>query len=141
MRKKWKAYVYVPVLAAALFVVGMHLSNERVLPDATKQNQIYHLDEYFNKQETTILDTRVVDDQSIVLEQQSEELIDSSAQFILKLENDFVVVYRMLDQSECYMITGISTSDLPETTIEELKTGKEILDEEALYFFLESHSS
>ena len=56
-------------------------------------------------------------------------------------ENDFVVVYLASNLNESYMITGISVNDLPEITIEELKTGKEILDEEALYFFLESHSS
>lgn len=141
MGKKWKSYVYVPVLAGMLFLVGMYLNSDQIKPEIDKQNQVYNLDEYFNKQETIVLDKRVTDEKNVLLEQNKQNAVASDAQFILKIENDFVVVYRTLDQSECYMVTGISISDLPAMTIEELKTGKEIADEEALYFFLESHSS
>lgn len=141
MGKKFKSYIYVPFLAGSLFLVGMYLNDEKFLPESNKQNQVYHLDEYFNKQETINLEKRVVDEQGILLEQQTNEISNSSAEFLLKLENDFVVVYRTSDLAECYMVTGISINDLPPITIEELKTGKEISNEEALYFFLESHSS
>ena len=141
MRKNWKSYLYVPALASVLFGVGMYFGNARLTPETKEPNQVYHLDEYFHMQETVALDTRVTDDEHILLENSKDDLVDESYQFVLKLENDFVVVYRASDLNESYMITGISVNDLPEVTIEELKTGKEILDEEALYFFLESHSS
>ncbi len=141
MGKNWKSYVYVPVLAGLLFGAGMYLGDVRLAPKTNEPNQVYHLDEFFHMQETVVLDARVTDDEHIFLENASDESIAESYQFLLKLENDFVVVYRASNLKESYMITGISVNDLPEITIEELKTGKEIPDEEALYFFLESHSS
>lgn len=141
MGKKWKSYLYVPALAMVLFATGMYLNNKEMTPKIDNQNQVYNLDEYFNKQETIVLDKRVTDDAHILMDQTIENSQQSSAQFILKLENDFVVVYRTLEPETCYMITGITSNDLPANTIEELKVGKEIIDEEELYFFLESHSS
>lgn len=141
MRKKWKSYIYVPALALALAASGMYLIREQTNTNSDIQKQIYHLDEYFNMQETPVPDAHVVDEQNVLLEQPQVQLAEEKAQFILRLEDDFVVVYRTEDESKCYMVTGISSSDLPTNTVEELKAGKEILNEEALYFFLESHSS
>ena len=141
MRKSWKSYIYVPVLAGLLFGAGMYLGDVPITPKTNEPNQVYHLDEYFHMQETIPLDTRVTDEEHILLESATDESCVETHKFILKLENDFVVVYLATNLNESYMITGISVNDLPEITIEELKTGKEILDEEALYFFLESHSS
>jgi hypothetical protein len=51
------------------------------------------------------------------------------------------VVYRKGNFHEKYMTTGIEMKELPVETQSEIINGKEIADEEALYFFLESHSS
>lgn len=141
MGGKWKSYLYVPVLALALAVSGMYLTRDRMDTNIDEQQQVYHLDEYFQQKESVEPEAHVVDEQNVILEQSTPNVTTSNAQFILRLENDFVVVYKTENQNEYFMLTGISASDLPEVTIEELKAGKEILDEEALYFFLESHSS
>ncbi len=141
MGKRWKTYLYVPVLALALAFTGVYLTREQLGHETEEQRKIYNLDDYFDKQESVIPDAHAVNEQNVLLEQKQEETDETKAQFILRLENDFVVVYRTDDESQYYMLTGISSNDLPENTIQELKAGKEILDEEALYFFLESHSS
>ncbi len=141
MGKRWKSYLYVPVLALVLAFSGMYLGRGQLEKETREQKQIYNLDEYFQKQESVIPDAHAVDDKNVLLEQKSEQSDTSEAQFILRLENGFVIVYQRNNESQYYMLTGISSDDLPENTIEELKAGKEILDEEALYFFLESHSS
>ena len=128
-------------MAFVLFLSGMYVTRDYTKTKTNNPKQIYNLDEYFNKQDTIIPEAHVVDEQNVLIDHTLQQSEESKAQFVLKLENDFVVVYRTQDESTCYMTTGINISDLPTNTIEELKLGKEILDEEALYFFLESHSS
>ena len=141
MGRKWKSYLYVPVLAMALAISGMYLTRDKIDANINNQQQVYHLDEYFQNKESVPPEAHAVDEQNVILEQKSPNEIHASAQFILRIENDFVVVYKAENENEHFMLTGISISDLPEVTIEELKVGKEIQDEEALYFFLESYSS
>lgn len=141
MKGRWMSYIYVPVLASFLACMSIFLWRDQTEEDIKKQEQIYYLDSYFTQQETAADEAHAVDDKNVVLEPKPQEQAPSGAQFVLRLENNYVTVYRSDNHSECYMSTGICTSDLPEKTREEIKNGKEILDEEALYFFLESYSS
>lgn len=141
MGKKWKSYIYILTMAFVLFVSGLYMTRDYMNTNTNDQKRIYNLDEYFNKQDTIIPEAHVVDEQNVLIDHATNQSEASKAEFVLKIENDFVVVYKTQDQNTCYMATGINISDLPENTIEELKIGKEILDEESLYFFLESHSS
>lgn len=141
MGRKRSSFLYVPVLAFVLFGIGSFILTKEYGDVPEGNNQIYYLDEYFYTEETQIPDAHLVDKNDALYEYESVEQITQSAQFILRLEDDFVVVYRTENPEECYMVTGISVQDLPKATIEELNKGKEILDEEVLYSFLESHSS
>ena len=135
MKNKWKSFFYVPIMAAILFFSGTYIGNRAIYDEHYEPNRIYHLDDYFHYEETLPEETYVADENSIILEK------PSNAEFLIKLEDNLVVVYRMIDLEHSYMVTGISSFDLPKETIEELEIGKEIINEEELYFFLESHSS
>jgi len=141
MGKKRSSYLYVPLLAIVVFGVSSYVMNHNYDGKSGDNSQIYYLDEYFHAQETKVPDAHAVDKKDALYEYESVNNAKQTAQFILRLENEFVVVYRTENPAECYMVTGISAQDLPADTIEELKEGKEILDEEVLYSFLESHSS
>ena len=154
MKKKWGAFVYVPVLACLVAGGGAHIWNLDQKREENLPNQVYYLDEYFKVKEEHASDAQVVGEKDVILENFVEnfdvslesdvaELTDEEMHegFILQLVDDHVLVFRLDDRSECYMSTGIRAEDLPEKTLKEIIEGKEILDEESLYFFLESYSS
>ncbi len=145
MKNKWKSYIYVPVLALLLAGTGALVWNVKTDASHKNQDQIYNLDEYFEKQAVQETEAHVVDEKNVVIESnpkvQTELQTEPQAEFILHMEEGFVMVYRTSDTSESYMATGIVADDLPPETLEEIQKGKEILNEEALYFFLETYSS
>ena len=154
MKKKWGAFVYVPVLACLVAGGGAQIWNLDQKREENLPNQVYYLDEYFKVKEEHASDAQVVGEKDVILENFVEnfdvslesdvaELMDEEMHegFILQLVDDHVLVFRLDDRSECYMSTGIRAEDLPEKTLKEIIEGKEILDEESLYFFLESYSS
>ena len=141
MKGRMKSYIYVPVLACLLAGGGAIVWNIKADVSHNNQEQIYYLDEYFNGQEVQESEAHVVDEKNVVIESTPKLSDKEEAEFILRMVDDFVVVYRIADMSESYMTTGISITDLPNKTREEILEGKEILSEEELYFFLESHSS
>lgn len=158
MKKKWGAYIYVPILAFLVAGGGAYIWKVNNVQSENGPEQVYYLDEFFESQERQASEAHVVDEKNVILEtaqsyaEESEtagsivesvaEAVKSAgAQFVLRLEDGHIIVYRKEDMSECYMATGISAEDLPEKTLNEIIEGKEILDEEALYFFLESYSS
>ena len=156
MRKKWSSYIYVPVLAFIVAVGGAYIWGKNMGQSQNMPPQVYYLDEYFETE--TKVEAHEVDEKDVVLEKKAQHTIDHlisekyeepvlesllmpQAEFVLHMVDDYVVVYRCSDMSECYMTTGIGVDELPESTLKEILSGKEILDEEALYFFLESYSS
>ena len=141
MKNKWKSYVYVPALACILTIGGWYIYNQQMDKVSPSKEQIYNLDEYFEADVTRATEAQVVDEKNVVMEQSSQEVTEPEAEFILHMVNDYVVVYRKNHLHESYMTTGIEMKELPVETQNEIIEGKEIADEEALYFFLESHSS
>lgn len=156
MRKKWSSYIYVPILAFLVAVGGAYIWGKNIGESQSVPPQVYYLDEYFEAE--TASEAHAVDEKDVVLDKKKEykaehliseqyeeplleSLVMSQAEFVLQMVDDYVVVYRCSDMSECYMTTGIGMEELPENTLKEILSGKEILDEEALYFFLESYSS
>lgn len=140
MKNKWKYYIYIPALACVLAVSGMYIYNRQLSQDSPSKEQIYNLDEYFGADIKSPTEARVVDEKNVVLEN-TQKVTDKKAEFVLRMVDEYVVVYRMGNLHESYMTTGIEMKELPEETQKEIINGKEIADEEALYFFLESHSS
>ncbi len=141
--KKIKSYLYVPVLACLLAGGGALVWNLKTDVSHKNQDQVYYLDEYFGAEVGNTTEAHVVDEKNVVVESKPkiESRIETQAEFILRLVDEYVIVYRTSDMSEGYMATGIGAGDLPEDTLQEILEGKEILDEEALYFFLETYSS
>ena len=145
MKKNWGAFIYVPILACLVAGGGAYIWElDRARAENTP-NQVYYLDEYFEAEADHTSEAHVVDEKDVILEKNpvymEETFPASQAEFILHLVDDHVIVYRCEDMSESYMSTGIMAKDLPEKTLKEIIEGKEILDEESLYFFLESYSS
>ena len=174
MKKKWGAYIYVPVLACLVAGGGAYIWKLDHGRAENTPNQVYYLDEYFEAEADHTSEAHVVDEKDVILEKSPADTVESvldsgenpeenivtesgesqtsgpmkngmisgtQAEFILQLENGHVTVYRCEDMSESYISTGIHVEDLPEETLKEIIDGKEILDEESLYFFLESYSS
>ena len=139
--KRMKSYLYVPVLACLLAGGGALVWNVKTDVSHKNQDQVYYLDEYFGGEVDNTTEAHVVDEKNVVVESTPKVQTEPKAQFILRMVDDYVMVYRTSDMSEGYMATGIGAGDLPEETLQEILAGKEILDEEALYFFLETHSS
>ncbi|MBQ8816029.1 MAG: hypothetical protein IJZ84_01965 [Lachnospiraceae bacterium] len=141
--KKIKSYLYVPVLACLLAGGGALVWNVKSDVSHKNQDQIYYLDEYFGGAVDHTSEAHVVDEKNVVVEStpKIQNQTEPEAEFILRMVDDYVMVYRTSDMSEGYMATGICAGDLPQETLQEILAGKEILDEEALYFFLETHSS
>lgn len=151
--KKWSAYWYVPVLACLVVIGGIGIWNQKNDQLRLRKNQIYYLDEYFIKKTEPKQDVYIANEKNVIsesdfsyeIEKESQELLAEStvaqSEFILSLVDGYVQVYRMDDMQEMYMATGIHMNELPEATIKEILEGKKILNEEALYFFLESYSS
>ena len=145
MKKNWGAFIYVPILACLVAGGGAYiwkLDRGRV---ENTPNQVYYLDEYFEAEKDRTSEAHVVDEKNVILEKNPVHVEETSpvsqAEFILQLVDNHVIVYRCEDMSESYMSTGIMAEDLPEKTLKEILEGKEILNEESLYFFLESYSS
>lgn len=141
MKNRWKSYIYVPALACMLAISGMYIYHQKVSESSPSKEQIYNLDEYFKENITKPTEVQTVDDKNVVLDNIPVAENESEAEFVLRMVDDFVVVYRNGNSHESYMTTGIEMKELPIETQEEILNGKEIADEEALYFFLESHSS
>ena len=151
--KRWSAYWYVPVLACMVAIGGSGIWNQKDDQSGPQADQIYYLDEYFEKKTEPKQDVYIANEKNVILESsfihEAEEeepgfLVENTAvpsEFILCLVDGYVQVYRTEDMREMYMSTGIHMEDLPEATIKEILEGKKILSEEALYFFLESYSS
>ena len=139
MKNKWKSYIYIPALACILAVSGMYVYNRQVSQNSTSKEQIYNLDEYFETDIKSPAKAQAVDEKNVVLENVLQK--ETEAEFVLRMVDEYVVVYRMGNLHESYMTTGIEMKELPEETQKEIINGKESADEEALYFFLESHSS
>ena len=139
MKNKWKSYIYIPALACILAVSGMYVYNRQVSQNSTSKEQIYNLDEYFETDIKSPAKAQAVDEKNVVLEHVLQK--ETEAEFVLRMVDEYVVVYRTGNLYESYMTTGIEMKELPEETQKEIINGKEIADEEALYFFLESHSS
>ncbi len=156
-KKNWGAYIYVAVLACLVAGGGTYIWEMDRDHAENKPGQVYYLDEYFEAEKSPVPEVHVVDEKDVLLEKMpvdSEEgsknseldsLVEGEdtvkAEFLLRLVNGHVTVYRLENLSESYMSTGISMEELPEETLKEIEAGKEIQDEEALYFFLESYSS
>ena len=140
MKNKWKSYVYIPTLACVLAVSGMYIYNQQLSQNSPSKEQIYNLDEYFEADIKRPTEAQVVDEKNVVLEN-TQKVTDKKAEFVLRMVDEYVVVYRTGNLHESYMTTGIEMKELPAETQKEIINGKEIADEEALYFFLESHSS
>lgn len=141
MKNKWKSYVYVPALACILAVGGLYIWNQKNISTNPAKDQVYNLDEYFEADMAKPTEAQVVDEKNVVLENVPETVTEPEAEFILRMVDEYVVVYRTGNLHESYMTTGIEMNELPVETQNEIINGKEIADEEALYFFLESHSS
>ena len=141
MKNKWKSYVFVPVLSCVLAVGGWYIWNQKTPGTNPSQEQVYNLDEYFEADIVRPTEAQVVDEKDVVLENTPESVAESQAEFVLRTVDNYVVVYRSDNLHEYYMTTGIEINELPVETQNEIMNGKEIADEEALYFFLESHSS
>lgn len=146
MKKRWGAYVYVPVLACLVAGMGMYIWKQQHGTEMQIPNQVYYLDEYFRAETDQIEEIQQVTDQNVLLEKNTvaEPINRSSvpkAEFVLRVVGDQVLVFRTEDMGESYLPTGIYVDELPEETLQEIIAGKEILNEEALYFFLESYSS
>ena len=140
MRRRWKAYMYVLFMAGTLAVGGMYLLDKTTTEVTPSKTQVYNLDEFFEIDLSKNSDIQTVDDKHVLMEPKT--LADEKeATFVLRNVDDFVVVYRNGNLHERYMTTGIKMKELPVETQNEIIIGKEIADEEALYFFLESHSS
>lgn len=147
MKKRLRAYLYVPVLALFVATTGAYVWEQNHKTERLVPNQVYYLDDYFKKETEIIPKVHLVDEKQVVVGKSTESEVTESiqteteAEFLLQVVGDQVIVYRMKDRSESYMQTGISIEELPEETVKEIMAGKEILNEEALYFFLESYSS
>lgn len=139
MKNKWKSYIYIPTLACILAISGMYVYNRQVSQNSPSKEQIYNLDEYFETDIKSPAKAQAVDEKNVVLEHVLQK--ETEAEFVLRMVDEYVVVYRTGNLYESYMTTGIEMKELPEETQKEIINGKEIADEEALYFFLESHSS
>ena len=139
MKNKWKSYIYIPTLACILAVSGMYVYNRQVSQNSPSKEQIYNLDEYFETDIKSPAKAQAVDEKNVVLEHVLQK--ETEAEFVLRMVDEYVVVYRTGNLHESYMTTGIEMKELPEETQKEIINGTEIADEEALYFFLESHSS
>lgn len=144
MKGRWKSFIYVPVMAIILAGSGLFIWSTKTNDQTDNPEQIYYLDEYFEADADKPTEAHAVDDKNVVLESTintSEAVLEPQAEFVLRIVDNYVIVYRNGDFTESFMATGIAAEDLPEETRQEMINGKEIWDEEALYFFLESHSS
>lgn len=141
MKNKMKSYLYVPILACLLAGGGILIWNVKTDVSYKNEDQIYYLDEYFSAEAGQETEAHTVDEKNVVVESVPQVTTEKQAEFILRMVDDYVMVYRTSDMSESYMATGIEASDLPLETLEEIRKGKEIFNEEDLYFFLETYSS
>ncbi len=135
MKNKWQSYIYIPIMACLLALSGVYIWDTKSDSRIENPEQIYYLDEYFEADDQKPTEAHAVDEKNVVLEQTPK------ARFVLRAVDNFVYVYEADKPEETYMSTGICMDELPEITKKEIIDGKEIKDEEALYFFLESHSS
>ncbi|MCD7738827.1 MAG: hypothetical protein LUH58_07290 [Lachnospiraceae bacterium] len=146
MKKNIAVFIYVPLLALLIAVTGFLLIYESTPRQTLQEEQIINLDEYFQTQQTPEEDVQTVDEPEVVLPSAQEdatpvkESMESANAFVLGVVDDHVAVFES-GETEVYMYTGILLENLPDGTRSEVLAGKEIADEQALYFFLETYSS
>ncbi len=146
MKKNIAVFIYVPLLALLIAVTGFLLFYESAPRQTLQEEQIINLDEYFQTQQTLEEDVQTVDEPEVVLPSAQEEAApvkestESANAFVLGVVDDHVAVFES-GETEVYMYTGIRLENLPDSTRSEVLAGKEIADEQALYFFLETYSS
>ncbi|MCD7806796.1 MAG: hypothetical protein LUH19_05570 [Lachnospiraceae bacterium] len=147
MKKNIAVFIYVPLLALLIAVTGFLLFYESSQKQTLSEEQIINLDEYF--QSVPEENVQTVDDQNVVLPDVQEtpnepakvqESAGAANAFVLGVVDDHVAVFEN-GETEVYMYTGIRLENLPDSTQSEVLAGKEIADEQALYFFLETYSS
>ena len=141
MKRRWTTYIFVPALACLLAIGGMYVMNPDTPVNPEGKEQIYNLDEYFEAEASRPTEAHTVDEQNVLMEKAPEIAEEPQAEFILQSVDNYVMVYRADNLEESFMATGITMDELPFETQTEIINGKEIMDEEELYFFLESHSS
>ncbi|MCD8130674.1 MAG: hypothetical protein LUE16_05260 [Lachnospiraceae bacterium] len=147
MKKNIAVFIYVPMLALLIAVTGFLLFYESAPRQTLQEEQIINLDEYFQTQQTPEEDVQTAaDEPEVVLPSAPEESVpvkesaESANAFVLGVVDDHVAVFES-GETEVYMYTGILLENLPDSTQSEVLVGKEIADEQALYFFLETYSS
>lgn len=150
MKSRWKSFFYVPVLAVLLAAGGSFIWGFHSVTQSPSREQVYDLDEYFEADISKPAQVHTVDDKNVLLEkhgtdkalsEQTEEQTEAPAEFILRMADGHVMVYRSGNMEEIFMSTGILIEELPTETKKEILAGKTIADEQELYFFLESYSS
>lgn len=142
MRSRWRSYFYVPILALFLAAGGSFLWGLHSVTPSPVKEQIYDLDEYFQADMTKPTEVHAVDDKNVLLEKSTSEIqTEQQAEFVLRVANGHVTVYKNGNADEIFMTTGILAEELPTETKKEILNGKEIVNEQELYFFLESYSS
>lgn len=149
MKKKNIAiFIYVPLLALLIALTGFLLFSDGVWNRTQPQEQVIDLDEYFQTGQVEEEDVQTVDEKNVengVLPSETTEIqpesIKTGNAFVLGVVDGHVAVFESGEAEVIYLYTGILLENLPQSTQEEVLAGKEIKDEEALYFFLETYSS
>ncbi len=146
MKKKNIAiFIYVPLLALLIALTGFLLISGGTWNRAQSQEQVIDLDEYFQMEQMEEESVQTADEKNVALPTETTELQTDSAvtgnAFVLGVVDGHVAVFESGETEVIYMYTGILLENLPESTQQEVLEGKEIWDEQALYFFLETYSS
>ena len=146
MKKKNIAiFIYVPLLALLIALTGYILFSDGTWSRTQSQEQVIDLDEYFQTDELKEETVRTVDEKNVVLPADTTQIqTDSTGNggaFVLGVVDGHVAVFESGETEVIYLYTGILLENLPQSTQEEVLQGKEIADEQALYFFLETYSS
>ncbi|MCD8325354.1 MAG: hypothetical protein LUC90_01355 [Lachnospiraceae bacterium] len=127
-----------------LFLTGQ--TAEENVQAAEEQNVVLPDTQTADGQNVLLPDTQTADGQNVLLPDSQGDAIaakegaSASGAFVLGVVDDHVAVFES-GETEVYMYTGILLENLPDSTQSEVLAGKEIADEEALYFFLETYSS
>ncbi len=146
MKKKNIAiFVYVPLLALLIALTGFLMISKGTWNRSQSQEQVIDLDAYFQAEQTEEEDVQTADEKNVALPSVTAQLQQESAgtgnAFVLGVVDGHVAVFESGETDVIYMYTGILLENLPENTQQEVLKGKEIPDEQALYFFLETYSS
>ncbi len=146
MKKKSIAiFIYVPLLALLIALTGFLMFSQGAWSGRQSQEQVIDLDEYFQTEQIEEESIRTADEKTAVLSagttQAQPESTAAGSAFVLGVVDGHVAVFESGETEVIYMYTGILLENLPQSTQQEVLEGKEIQDEQALYFFLETYSS